>query len=422
MKPLIHAVLTGLFLCTHGCLLAEDWPQWRGPQRNGISQEKGLLKEWPAGGPKLIWKLSDIGSGYSTPAVAHERLYILSNEGLEKEFVQAIDVADGKKVWSMTLGKVGNPKQKPSYPAARSTPTIDGDLLFGLSSDGDLACLSLADGKMRWQKSLRTDFEGKPGEWAYSESPLVDGEAVICTPGGSNATMIALNKKTGAVLWKSPIPPGDSAAYSSAIVLQAAGAKQYVQLLQKGLVGVDANSGKFLWRYNKPISRFDANIPTPVASDGYIYTASAGTGAGLVQLKSENGKIEPAQVYFESKLPTAIGGVVKIGDYLYGSTGQALLCLDFRTGAVKWEDRAIGAASLCYADERLYLNGENGQVALVEPSPENYREKGRFAPPDRPQRSNAMEKAWAFPVVANGRLYLRDQAMLWCYDVKAPKP
>ncbi len=419
MKYRFALRLTGLLFTMALSVSGADWPQWRGPQRNGISPESGLLKEWPKEGPKLAWKVSDIGSGYSTPAVVGDRLYLLSNEGLEKELVVALAVADGKKVWSTPIGKVGNPKQNPSYPAARSTPTIDGDLLYALGSDGDLACLEVSSGKVHWQKSLRTDFGGSPGEWAYAESPLVDGQAVICTPGGSNATLVSLNKKTGDVIWKSAVPPGDQAAYSSAIIVEAGGVKQYVQLLQKGLVGVEATSGKFLWRYGKPVSRFNANIPTPLASDGYIYTASAGTGAGLIQLKTANGKIEPTQVYFESKLPSAIGGAIKLSEYLYGTTGQGLLCLEFTTGRIKWEERAIGAASLCCADQRLYLHGENGEVALVEPSPEGYREKGRFTPPDQPKRSNPMEKAWAFPVVANGRLYLRDHGMLWSYNIAA---
>ena len=420
MKSFLHTA-GWLLLMADFTVSAADWPQWRGPQRNGISQETGLLQEWPKDGPKLVWQRNDIGSGYSTPAVVGRFLYFLSNEGETEEFVQARSVTDGQQAWATTLGKVGNPNQKPSYPGARSTPTIDGDLLFALGSDGDLVCIELKSGVIRWQKSLRADFNGKPGEWAYAESPLIDGDALICTPGGSNATMVALNKKNGQTLWKSAIPPGDEAAYSSAIIVEAGGVKQYVQLLQKGLVGVEAKTGKFLWRYGKPVSRFNANIPTPLASDGFIYVGSAGTGAGLVKLKGSGDKLEAEQVYFESKLPAAIGGAIKVGDFLYGTGGQGMLCLQFATGQIKWEERGIGAASLCLADQRLYLHGENGEVALVEPSPEAYREKGRFAPPNQPKRANPMEKAWAYPVVANGRLYLRDQNLLWCYDVQAPK-
>jgi len=400
---------------------AGDWPQWRGPQRNGISQETGLLKEWPKDGPKLRWKVADIGSGYSTPAVVGDRLYLLGNEGLENEFVEALAAKDGKRIWQTRVGNVGNPKQTPSFPAARSTPTVEGEFLYALGSDGDLACLEIGTGKVRWKKNLRSDFAGKPGAWAYSESPLIDGDALVCTPGGSAATLVALNKKTGEVLWKCALSEGDEAAYASAIVVEAGGIKQYVQLVQKGLVGVDAKTGKFLWRYGKAVSRYGANIPTPLVSDGYIYCASAGTGGGAVKLKVNESKVAPEEVYFGMKLPQAIGGTVKIGDYLYGTTGQGLTCLDFKSGEVKWEDRAIGTASLFYADERLYLHGENGEVALVEPSPESYREKGRFTPQDQPKHSTQMEKSWAYPVVANGQLYIRDHGTLWCYAVKATR-
>ena len=414
----LSANVTGLVVVAALSAAANDWPQWRGPERNGISQETGLLKEWPKEGPKLHWKVADAGRGYSTPAVVSDRLYLQGNEGLENEFVEALSVKDGKRIWSTRLGKVGNPTQKPNFPAARSTPTVEPGVLYCLGSDGDLACLDASNGKVRWQKNLRADFGGKPGEWAYSESPLIDGETLVCTPGGSEATIVALNKKTGALIWKCATREGDEAAYASAIIVEAAGAKQYVQLLQKGLVGVDAKTGKFLWRYGKSVSKYGANIPTPLASDGFIYVGSAGTGGGLVKLKANNGAVEAEQIYFEAKLPTAIGGVEKIGDYLYGTTSQALLCVEFATGAVKWSERALGAASLCYADGRLYLHGENGEVALVEPSPEGYRETGRFMPLEQPAHTNPMEKTWAYPVVANGRLYIRDHGMLWCYDIK----
>jgi outer membrane protein assembly factor BamB len=246
---------------------------------------------------------------------------------------------------------------------------------------------------------------------------LIDGDRLVCTPGGSDATIVALHTRNGDLAWKTGLPEGDEAAYSSAIVVDAAGVRHYVQLLQKGLVGVDAKTGELLWRYPRAVSRYNANIPTPLAHGARIYTASAGTGGGLVELNKKNGGVGVEEVYFDVKLPSAIGGVVKVGDYLYGTTGSAMICVDFATGQLKWEERALGAASLCYADERLYLHGENGDVALVEPSPAGYREKGRFAPPGQPVRLNDMEKAWAHPVIANGRLYIRDHSVLWCYQV-----
>jgi outer membrane protein assembly factor BamB len=397
---------------------ASDWPQWRGPDRNGISDEKGFRKAWPKGGPDLLWKVSDIGRGYSTPAVVGDRVYVLGSEGTENEFVEALSARDGKKLWSTRLGKVGNPKQNPNFPAARSTPTVEGDVVYALGSDGDLACIQASSGKVQWQKNLRKEFGGKPGTWAYSESPLVDGDTLVCTPGGSEATLVALNKKTGDVMWKCATPEGDEAAYSSAIIVEAAGKKQYVQLLQKGLVGVDAKTGQLLWRYGKPVSVYGANIPTPVSAGDTIYVGSAGTGGGAVKIASKDGKLEPEPLYFGPKYPTAIGGAVKVGEYLYGCSGQTLECVEFATGKMKWEERSVAPGSLCYADGLLFLHGEDGEVALVEASPDGYHEKGRFTPAEQPAKANGMEKAWAYPVASNGRLYIRDHESLWCYNVK----
>src|SRR4051812_3849392 len=226
---------------TSGIAGAADWPQWRGPGRDGISKETGLLKEWPKDGPKLLWQVKDIGFGYSTPSVVGDHLYLLSNKGTANEFAQALSVKDGKQVWSTRLGNVG-PNKGPQYPGARSTPTVDGDSLYALGSDGDLACLETASGKLRWKKNLRTDLGGKPGDWAYAESPLVDGDRLVVTPGGADATLVALNKASGDVAWKSAIPGGDNAGYASIISIDAAGKKQYVQFLGNGLVGVDAQS------------------------------------------------------------------------------------------------------------------------------------------------------------------------------------
>ena len=197
LRRLAMAATMSVLIASSFTASADDWPQWRGPNRDGISNETGLLQEWPKEGPKMLWSVSNIGMGYSTPAIVGDKFYLLANEGLENESVKALHVKDGTPAWSTRIGNVGNPKQQPSFPAARSTPTVDGSFLYALGSDGDLACIEIATGKIQWQKSLRKDFGGKPGTWAYSESPLVDGDTVVCTPGGSEATLVALNKKTG---------------------------------------------------------------------------------------------------------------------------------------------------------------------------------------------------------------------------------
>lgn len=412
-----HAVVTlGLASAIVMAARADQWPQWRGPQRNGISQETGLLKQWPADGPKLLWHAKQIGSGYSTPAVVGDDLYLLSNEGNENEYVQALRASDGTQIWSTRIGNVGNPDQQPSYPAARSTPTVDGEWLFALGSDGDLACLERATGKVRWQKNVRQEFGGKPGEWAYSESPLIDGDVLVCAPGGAEATIVALNKESGDVIWKCAVPEGSDAGYASPIVIEHEGVRQYVQFLAKGLAGVNAKTGELLWQYTKTAEGSPANIPTPLADGGFVYSAASRSGGGLVKLRAEQQAFQAEQVYFSGTLPSGIGGVIKLGDFFYGTKGDSLLCVEFATGEIKWQDRSVGAASLCYADGCLYLHGEKGEVALVEPSPEGYREKGRFTPPDQPDRGRS--RAWAYPVVADGRLYVRDLDSLWCYDVK----
>jgi outer membrane protein assembly factor BamB len=419
MRRLVLAA--ALALASAVTLLANDWPQWRGPDRTGVSKETGLLQEWPKDGPRLRWKATDIGTGYSSPAVAGGRVYVQTTKGGD-EFALALTETDGNEAWSAKIGGVGK-NVGPQYPGTRATPTVDGDRVYCLASDGRLVCLG-TDGKERWHKDLVKDFGGRVGQprmaWAYSESVLVDGDAVVCTPGGDTATLLALNKLTGDVIWKCPVPGGDGADYASIVVTDVGGSKEYVQFLRKSVVGVDAKTGKFLWKYEHPAAQ-GANILTPVAAGNRVFASSGRSGGGMVELTPEAGGVAAKEVYFDKALGAGIGGVVLVNGHLYGTTSQAMFCVEFATGKVKWTDRGVGAASLCYADNRLYVRAHGGgkgggatPVALVEASPDGYTEKGRFAQPDRGNMP-----AWPHPVVANGGLYLRDQGVLLCYDVKA---
>jgi outer membrane protein assembly factor BamB len=398
---------------------ADDWPQWRGPDRTGVSRETGLLKEWPKDGPKLLWELKNIGGGYSTPAVVGERLYLMADHKGE-ESVLAFAVKDGTKAWATPVGKVG-PNKGMQYPGARSTPTVDGDRMYALGSDGDLACLETATGKLVWSKNLKKEFGGRPGMWAYAESVLIDGDVLVCTPGGKKATLVALKKKDGAAVWTCAVPEGDAAGYASAIAVEAGGVRQYVQFLGGGLVGVEAKTGKFLWRYDETRDEA-ANIPTPVSHDGCVFSSTSRNGTGLIRLKAGKGAVSAEQVYYNKTRLNSIGGVVRVGEHVYGTDARGeLVCMEFKTGKEKWRHASVGVASLCYADGMLYVRGQGGsgfgrevpaKVALVEASPDGYRERGRFEPPGHGNRP-----AWPHPVVANGRLYLRDGNVLVCYKV-----
>jgi outer membrane protein assembly factor BamB len=392
-----------------------DWPGWRGPARTGVSTETGLLKQWPPEGPRLVWKTTGLGGGYSTPSIADGRLFVMGSKGNE-EFVMALDVKDGHQLWSTPVGKVGE-NTGPNYPGPRSTPTVDGILLYTLGSDGDLECADTVTGKLLWRKHLLKDFQGKRGVWAYAESVLIDGDTLVCTPGGPTATMVALDKMTGAVRWQTKGPEYNGAGYASAIVAEASGVRQYIQFLGPGLMGVSAKDGKLLWFYNKHIGSISAACP--IFHEGCVFSTASGDeeagGDVLLRLTANGAGVRPQRVYLVRNLMNFHGGVVRIGEYLYGTSNSALICLDFKTGDRKWRERSVGSGSVMAADGHLYVRGVQGTVALVEATPEGYKEKGRFRQPDR-----SRFPAFCHPVVAGGRLYLRDDDLLLCYDIKAP--
>jgi len=395
-----------------------DWPQWRGPNRDGVSKETGLLKSWPAGGPKLLWKATGLGEGHSTPSVAAGRIYGMGLRG-DDEVVWALDAATGKMLWSTRIAAGGTLGGSQGGYGSRSTPTIDGDRAYVVGVQGELACLQVSDGKLLWQKNFVREFGGRVPSWGYSESPLVDGNKVIATPGGSQGTIVAFNKLSGDVVWKTLLPEGDAekyrgGGYASPIVATVGGQRQYVQFLGGGVVGVAAQDGRFLWRYTSPANR-TANIPTPIFRDNAVFAASGyNTGGGLAKLVAGAGGTTVQEVYFTRQMQNHHGGVILVGDYLYGFDGSNLTCLNFQTGEPAWSNRSVGKGSLVYADGMLYARSEQGTVGLVEATPTAYVEKGRF---EQPERSKA--PSWPHPVVANGRLYLHDQDILLCYDVKA---
>ncbi|MFO0815391.1 MAG: PQQ-binding-like beta-propeller repeat protein [Gemmatales bacterium] len=399
-----------LSLSISPCLLAADWPQWRGPERTGLSKETNLLQQWPQEGPALHWKASDLGTGYSSPTIARGKIYLQTTID-DVEYCIAMNEADGKRLWKTAIGKVGA-NQGPQYPGTRASVTVDGDLLYCLASDGEITCLSAGDGSHRWQKNLRKDFGGKPGMWAFSESLLVDGDKLVCTPGNDSASLVALNKLNGDVIWKSSIPDAGNAEYASIMVADFATGRQYVQFLRKGVVGVDAKTGKFLWKYSKTIDQ-GANILTPIVVGQKVFTSGSRTGGGLIELQGDADEVKVKELYFNNKLAPSIGGAVLVDGYLYGSTSQGVFCADFATGEIKWTNRSVGASSVCYADGRVYLRGHStGEVAIIETNPQAYTEHGRFKQPER-----SKIQAWPHPVIANGCLYLRDQNVMLCYKI-----
>jgi outer membrane protein assembly factor BamB len=456
-----------------------DWPQWQGPDRNAVSKEHGLLQEWTKDGPPLAWKINGLGGGYSAPSIAAGRIFGMSNRN-DDEVVWALSETDGKTLWTTRLGPAyqGGGPQGNEGPAC--SPTVDGELLYVVGLGGDLACLQVGDGKVVWKRSLTRDFGGRVPMWRYTESPLIDGDKVICTPGGQDAMMIALDKLTGKTIWKSQMPTstpsgpgnvagapgapgrdpggaantgrgsgnsgrapgrpggfgggrggrggfgaGGGAAYASAIAIDFQGQREYVQLTARALIGVAASDGKFLWRYDRPANGMGINCSTPVYGDGMVFAASAyGAGGGLVKLSKEaNGAVKADEVYSTAKMQNHHGGMILLDGCLYGANGGNeggyLVCLDFQTGKVLWDERDNGKrrapkGSILLADGRFYYRTEKGAMLLIEPNPKQYVEHGRFEQPDR-----SSSPAWTHPVIANGKLYVRDQDLLLCYDVKA---
>jgi outer membrane protein assembly factor BamB len=405
-------------------LRAADWPQWRGPNRDALSAETGLLREWKPGGPPLAWKATGLGVGFSSVAVVGGRIYTLGDKDGAQQVI-ALDRADGKPAWMAKLG----PPWKDEMGGPRGTPTVDGDLLYAIGTEGDLVCVEAATGKERWRKSLTKDFGGQMmSGWKFSESPLVDGDKLVFTPGAKGAALVAVDKKTGKEIWRAAVPDlgpkgKDGAGYSSVVVSEGAGVRQYVQLLGRGLVGVRAADGKFLWSYNNVANQV-ANISTPVVKGDLVF-ASTGyqTGSALVKLQKAGDGIEAREVYFldAKTLQNHHGGLVLVGDYLYAGHGQGRgspICVELATGKVMWggegaKAAGTGSAAVMYADGNLYFRYQNGVVALIKATPTGYKEKGTFTIPD------VKEPSWPHLVVSEGKLYVREQDALYCYDLHA---
>jgi len=408
-----------------------DWPQFHGPWRDAICRETGLLAPWPEGGPQLLWKLEGLGHGFSSVSIAQGSIFTMGDrpgkDGQPWQYVMAYDLNTQQELWAAKVG----PPHKASSGGPRSTPTVDGDRVYVIGTDGDLVCVDSRTGRQRWRRNLVRDFGGRMmSGWKYSESPLVDGDRLVCTPGGKDATLVALDKYTGEVIWKCAVPPlgrkgKDGAAYSSMVVADIHGVRQYVQLIGRGVVGVEAQSGRFLWGYNR-VANNVANIPTPVVRNDLVFaTTSYRTGCALLKIARHGDRFRAEEVYFHGPDDPAThfenhhGGVVVVRGYLYGGHGPNRgepVCLELTTGRVAWraEPLARGSAAVLYAEGHVIFRYDRGLVALVEATPEAFRVKSSFTP------VTADGPAWAHPVIHQGRLYLRHDDLLLCYDLRQP--
>ncbi len=401
----------------------KNWPSFRGPQRTGVSTETGLLQSWPKDGPPLAWKADGAGRGYASLAVVGDRIYTLgdapSGADDEDEYLLAFNRKDGSRLWKLKTGDAWK-EGKPDWQSSRSTPTVDGDSVYALTARGELVAAEAATGKERWRKNLKSDFDGKKGDgWGYSESVLVDGDQLVCTPGGDKATMIALNKNNGELIWKVSRPDDRGAGHASIVIAEIGGTRVYVQTTASGPMGVRANDGKLLWTYD--IDKTTAVIPTPIVRGDLVFFAAGYKrgGALLRQMPAADGEVKIEEVYgLKKELANKHGGIVLVGDYLFGDSDDAGIpfCADLLTGDIKWKSRASGSGSAAFAaaDGCLYIHFANGMVSLVKATPDGFEEVGSFKAPDSGDRPS-----WSHPVIVGGMLYLREQDHLLCYDVRA---
>ncbi|MFN0055398.1 MAG: PQQ-binding-like beta-propeller repeat protein [Planctomycetales bacterium] len=393
-----------------------DWPQWRGPNRDAVSNEKGLLQKWGEEGPPLAWKTAGLGRGWGSLSIAGNRIYLLGQRQ-DGEYLAALNGDDGKEVWATKIG---------GGSTEAGTPTVDGDRVYAVGPMGDLVCLQAADGRELWRKSFTTEFGGSVPTWKYCESPLIDGDKLICTPGSADATLVALNKKTGDLLWKASVPNGGGggAGYSSIVISEGAGVRQYVQLLGAGTgcVGVAAADGKLLWKY-APVGNGTASIPTPIVEGDHVFCSSGyGTGAALLKLHKDGAGVRAEEVYFikGNEFQNHHGGMIRLGEFIYcgqGHNNGFPVCLEMKTGKKRWggdqRGPGTGSAAVVYADGQLYFRYDNGVMALIAATSDGYHLNGTFKIPD------AKNASWSHPVVAGGKLYLREQDQLFVYQVTA---
>jgi outer membrane protein assembly factor BamB len=404
---------------------SSEWPQWRGSDRTGMSSDTGLLKDWNAQPPKLLWTAEGLGGGYASVSVADGRIYTTGNQP-DGQSVTCLNADDGKVIWT---GRMIDFVPKHDKDGSRSTPSIDGNRLYAITSSGKIVCLTTADGSELWSKDFAKEWRGRMmSGWGYSESPLVDGDWVLCTPGGPDAMVVALDKLTGKEIWKCALPASgatrkDGAGYSSIVISNACGVKQYVQLVGRGAIGIRASDGKFLWSYSR-VANGTANIPTPIISGDYVFCSTGyGTGAALLKLVKHGDGIQAEEQYFlpGSKLQNHHGQMILRDGYIYcghGHNNGLPICVEMDSGNIVWggseRGPGSGSAAVTFADGHLIFRYQSGEVALIEATPSGYHLKGSFKP-DYISRN----PCWAQPVVIGGRMYLRDQDKLMCYDVRA---
>ncbi len=383
-----------------------DWPQWRGPRRDGISDEKGLLPDWPEGGPRLVWKIGHLGSGWSSPIIVRDRLYITGD--VENDLVIFAFDLDGKPLWQAKNGAAWTGP----HPGARACCAYSEGKLYHMNAHGRVACLDAGTGRDLWALNVLERFQGQNITWAMSECLLVDGPRLIVTPGGEKALMAALDKQNGRTLWTTEPLAGDRVAHASPALFRHAGRRILANCSSGHGFGVDADTGKLLWTV--PLkNEYGTNITTPVYGGGRIFFVTAYVFGACYRLPREVG-MTPERVW-TTTLDTCTGAVLLVDGLLLGSgyeKHKSWLCLDWQTGQVRWEFKGLTTSAAVYADGRLYCLAEDGRAALLKPTAERCEMAGQFRlVPEK------VRDAWAHPVLLNGRLYLRYHDALWCYDV-----
>ena len=420
-------MMAAMLVITGMALQAQDWPQWRGHNREGVSKETGLNLDWTSKKPALKWVFREAGFGYTAPTIVGTTLYSQGGSN-GKDFAFALDVNTGAVKWKQDLGdEFVDPQNRGNGP--RGSVTVDGDKLYLVRGGGQIHCLSASDGKMIWHKDFISDFGGRlmsSPNWGFSESPLVDGNLVICTPGGANGNMVALNKNTGDLVWRCT-EWTDNASFSSAIIAEVGGIRQYIQQSNKGVGGVSAKDGKLLWKIDNSSYR-TAVIPTPIFNDNMVYVTNGYNGGCMgIQLTKEGEGIKADTIYKNRNMDNQHGGVVLINGYIYGHSDRpsdSWVCQNFKTGEIVWsrkhQDTDVGKGSLFAIGDSLVLFGlKNGTLSVVAASPDGWKEFGKIEIPERIKDDQTTDKElWSHPVIANGNLYLRDHNLLFCFDLK----